>query len=215
MTAQSDKTGRPSLVRSLLRLSRSPVALLLAGAVIFALVALPAYNRVAGLFGTTRDRRAVLEIIRSEKLMFLVTSRIVTQLVVESTENNLLLGTREGFLIGKVSIYYGIDLTALPESAVGREGAAIVVTVPEPKILDFATDLESIRFISKESGLQRIWGLVAGRDTRAELEKIFQAEAERFVKDNSMVPDRAELLDRLRSYAPTLAGRVGMEVEFR
>jgi hypothetical protein len=97
--------------------------------------------------------KEVIEVIRSEDLSFPVMDRLVTKVVVESAEDNVLLGRREGYLIATVRQYYRIDLNSLSEDAVQKTDGTIYVTLREPKELDFSVDLDSARFLSKRSGL--------------------------------------------------------------
>lgn len=76
--------------------------------------------------GPGLENRA-LEVLRREPLRFLVTDRLAAQIVVESGTNSLVLGRREGYLIAKVSLYYGVDLGKLRPS--GRHSCWTKTTI--------------------------------------------------------------------------------------
>ena len=80
--------------------------------------------------GWTRVAAQTLTVLKSEPLLFLVTDRLVTQIVVSSREYNLLLGQREGYLIATVRLYYGVDLAGLTPANLRRAGGRMVVTIP-------------------------------------------------------------------------------------
>lgn len=172
-------------------------------------------------YGPTRQARPrmsvaqTLKVLRSQQLAFFATDRIVTQVVVEKREDHPLLGTSECFLVGVVRYYHGLDLAKLSREAVKRDGDAVIVHVPEPKELDFGVDLESVRVISKRSGLIVIRDWASGRDHRRELRKDFAQAARAFLRREGLVPKRAEIIRRLNSYAPVLSAKLGAKVVFR
>lgn len=156
-----------------------------------------------------------LEVLRRQQLAFLVTDRIVTQVLVEKRENSFWLGQSECFLIGVVRCYYGVDLSKLSGDALQRQGDAIVVTVPQPRELDLGVDLESVRVVSKRSGLIVIRDWVAGRDHRRELRGEFARTARIFLRRQNLIPSRETLVRRLQSYAPALSAKTGVKIVFR
>ena len=160
------------------------------------------------------ERRA-LEILRREELRFLVTHRVAAQVVVESDEGSLLLGRREGCRIAKVALHYGVDLARLTEESVVREGGGIVVTVPDPEELDFAVDLDSLRYLSRRSGLQVAADWLLDRDQEAELRAQFREAARLYLREEGLLPARADIVARLNRHADALSGRLGVEVRFR
>lgn len=168
-----------------------------------------------GLFGGDRTERSVIEVLRTEELMFLVTTRVTTLACVEIHENDAILGSREGLLLATVRIYYGIDFQTLSEDSVIRTDGRITVRMPAPSILDLSTDLSSIRFFDKRSGLQVISDIVTGRDQEAELLGMLDSTASRWASEQGLLPGRDEILARLNNLAPMLAGYAGVdEVRF-
>jgi hypothetical protein len=154
-------------------------------------------------------------------LVFLVTDRLVTQVVVTSREYNLLLGGREGYLVALVRIYYGVDMAGMTPANLRREHGRLVVTVPEPRVLDFATDVGSLRFLSKRNGtvskrngtvVVRDWML--GRDLEAELRARIKADAMDFMASHHLIPARASIVTRLNAWAPVLSDNLGVKVRF-
>ena len=161
------------------------------------------------------DINVALKASPSEDLAFLVTDRVVTQVVVERRENSLLLGKAESFMVGVVRFHFGVDLASLPKDAVQREGDMLVVTVPEPKELDFRVDLRSVRYFTKQSGLLAIRDWVAGTETRRELREAFHEAAQAFVRKEGLAPTREGLVRRLNRCAPVLRARLGVSVKLR
>lgn len=159
--------------------------------------------------------KETIEVLRTEDLAFLVTNRIVTKVVVESKENNFLLGGREGYLIVMVRVYYGIDLQQIAPEAVRLDNGVIIVTVPEPRELDFAVDLDSIRFLSKRSGWIVVRDFLQDLDFRQELQKRVHEVATEMIRLEKLSPSRDDLVNRLNRVAPVLSGKCGMRVVFR
>lgn len=188
------------------------VALITAGQVL--LGALAAAKSAAGLLGVTHADRSVVEIIRSEELLFLVTDRIVTRVDVEISEQSLWAGGREGLLVATARLYAGIDLSKVNEKSVREEKDVVIVEVPRPGILDFAIDTDW-KFFDKRTSTWRLADWAAGRDMEAELRTQLRYRTLEFVKKNQMLPDPQRTLDRLNRYAGGLTPRVGKRVEFR
>lgn len=163
----------------------------------------------------TPTTKEVIEVLRSEELAFLVTHRVVTKVVVESRENNLLLGMREGYLMATVRLFFGVDFQRLPEDAVRREGDVIAITVPEPTQLDFSVDMDSLRFLSKKSGWMSLRDFLQKADLRQELQSQLQQAAMKMLREDHLLPTREELVRRMNTWAPAFEGKVGVKVVFR
>ena len=157
-----------------------------------------------------------MKFLRQEQLMFLVTDRVVTRLDVVLKEGSLLLGWRESILIGTVKFLCGTDLTKLkPEDVVWQDGT-VIITVPDPEVLQVAVDTGSLALFSKRSGLIALKDQLEKRDVRGELEKQLSERAREFAREEQLLPDRAEMVARLNEWAaPLLSSRVKAAVEFR
>lgn len=162
---------------------------------------------------TTVETRA-LTILRSENLAFLATDRLVTQIVVSSREYNLILGQREGYLVATVRLYYGIDLATVTPANLRREAGRLTVMVPEPRELDFAVDVGSLRFISKRNVTVAIRDWLQGQDLEDDLRKRLKAEALTFMATQQLIPARSMIVARLNGWAPVLSDNLGVEVRF-
>ena len=188
------------------------IALCLGGAGTY--VALPFLKSLRALFEWERVEKQTLTLLQSEAMVFLVTDRIASQIVVSVSESNILLGQREGYLIGTARLYYGIDMKELTGHSISLRENQIVVTLPPAKELDFAVDLESLQFISKMSGTVALVDWLQGKDMYAELRAQFKPKAIAFMKQSSMIPDRQRLLARLNSMSSVLTENLGLKVNF-
>lgn len=177
-------------------------------------IALPLLKSLRAVFEWERVEKQTLTILQSEAMAFLVTDRIATQIVVSVSENNVLLGQREGYLIGTARLYYGIDMKELTKDSITLRNNQIFVTLPPTKELDFAVDLESLHFISKMSGTVALVDWLKGKDMYAELRAQFKPKALEFMKQNGMIPDRQRLLVRLNSMSSMLTDSLGLKVKF-
>lgn len=160
------------------------------------------------------DEAAAVRYFRREPLSFLVTERIVTQVVVEKHAGNLVLGHKDGFLFGTVELLYGVDLTALESDAVRRDSGGIRVKVPAPRLLRAVPDLDSVRFVQKRSPLMAFSDKMSGTNFYAECVQELDDAAVRFVDERRLAPTRDELVGRLNEYAPVIASKIGAPVVF-
>jgi hypothetical protein len=176
----------------------------------------PRVHAVArSLFALRSVQTRALEILRREQLRFLVTDRVVAQVVVESDGNSPALGRREGYLIAKVALYFGVDFGKLPKENVVRDGMKVLVTVPEPEELDFSVDLDSMRYLTKRSGLQAATDWLLDRDQQAELRSQLKESARSYLREEGLLPTREDIVGRLNEFGGLVGGRLGVEVQFR
>lgn len=209
-------TGMP-LWRRLKLLATLLCMAVVAGAVLVMFAARPWFPSLANAVQTRRHTSFSLQMLDREQLLFLVTDRVVTQVVVEHDEHSLLLGGRQGHLITTVSLLYGIDLQELTDGDVGQVGDVVWITVPKPQLLEFAVDPQ-MHFLSKRSGLVAIADYLAGRDLEDELRHRIKQQAVQFVEQHQLAPDPAVVLSRLNQFAPKLSGLGSpgdVQVQFR
>lgn len=180
-----------------------------------AYIGLPFLKSLRAVFEWERVEKQTLTLLQSEAMAFLVTDRIVSQIVVSVSENNILLGQREGYLIGTAVLYYGMDIKELTKDSIQLRDHQILVTLPRAKELDFAVDLESLQFISKMSGTVALVDWLQGKDMYAELRAQFKPKAIAFMKQNNMIPDRQKILGRLNSMSALLTEHIGLKVIFQ
>ncbi len=180
-----------------------------------AYIGLPFLKSLRAVFEWERVEKQTLTILQSDAMAFLVTDRIASQIVVSVSENNVLLGQREGYLIGTARLYYGIDMKELTKDSITLRNNQIFVTLPPTKELDFAVDLESLHFISKMSGTVALVDWLKGKDMYAELRAQFKPKALEFMKQNGMIPDRQRILGRLNSVLALLTEHIGLKVIFQ
>jgi len=190
-------------------------ALAIAVVVVVLVSLLPAVRRaVAVVFGGRTVQRAVLDVMRSDEIKFLVTDRLVTQVMVESDTGNAILGTRKGHLLGTARLYYGMDLSGLGEDDMTLAGGVLTVRMPEPRELDFAVDMDSLRFVSKRSGLTVIADWALDRNQESELRRQFKSVAIAGMRSENLIPRKTDILERLNKVAGNLGTVVGVTVVF-
>jgi hypothetical protein len=170
---------------------------------------------VKSLVAWNQVEKQTLEVLQREQLSFLVTDRIVTQTVVESEEHNLLLGKREGYMIAKVTLYYGVDLSRITAEGIRREGTRILITIPQPEELTFSVDLESVRYFTKRSGLQVLTDWATDRDQKAELRSRFKGATYHFLRQEDLLPKRKDIVNRLNHSSGIFKESLGLEVVFK
>jgi hypothetical protein len=191
------------------------LVLVIALATLLSFIVIPASRFLKTLFAWERLETATLTVLKSENLAFLVTDRIVTQIAVEITDNSPLLGKREGILISTVTLYYGVDLQALDKTCISRNGNTLVVTVPDPRELDFSVDPASIRYITKRSGLNVIVDTILNKDMEKELRVGLHDQALAFMADRNLIPTRAKIVSQLNELALPFSQMIGVTLTFK
>ncbi|HOO77405.1 MAG TPA: DUF4230 domain-containing protein [bacterium] len=187
--------------------------------VVLAAVLVPLVPKIVQLVqvvtSVKHTERNALEVLKSEELSFLVTDRITSQIVVESNDSNPILGKKEGYLIAKAKLYYGIDLAKLTDADLARTNNQLVVHLPEPEELDFSVDLESMRFISKRSGLMVIADWITNADQEEALRTQFRDAALDYMKGEDLIPSKEMIIFRLTKLGEMFSEYIGVKVVFQ
>ena len=160
------------------------------------------------------DAGAAFRLLQRESLGFLVTERVVTQVVTDAHNGNLFLGYGDGWLVGKVELLYGVDMETLTPDAVSTRDGAVVVRVPTPRLLSYDPDLTSLKFIEKKSALLVMADRLRNESLYQRCLEQLEAAAGRFAAANDLAPSREQLVARLNEYGPLLAARLGADVRF-
>lgn len=163
-----------------------------------------------------RIERSTMEFLHREDLMFLVTDRVATRVDMVSKEGSVLLGWHDSVLVGTVRFLAGINLQKLTPEDIRAENGRLVVTVPDPEVLDLAVDLNSLVLFEKKSGLVAIKDYLQNRDTRGELQGRLEQRAREFAAEQDLLPKRDALVKRLNDWvSPLLKDKMQCKVEFR
>jgi hypothetical protein len=161
-------------------------------------------------------QQTTIQFLKREDLMFLVTDRVATRVDVIVREGNIILGWRDSVLIGTAKFLCGINLKRLAPEDIRQEDGRLIVTVPDPEVLDCSVDLNSLVLFEKKTGLVAIKEYLENRDTRDELQKQLETRARAFVTEQDLLPKRDVLVKRLNDWvSPLLSDQVKVAVEFR
>jgi hypothetical protein len=153
------------------------------------------------------------QLLHSEDLMFMVTNRVVTQVMVQQEQDSLWAGTREGVLVATVRIYYGVDMAKVTDQDIHDLPDRVVIVLPSPGVLDFAIDPD-FKIITKRSGVNVVLDWMYGNDIEAELRSHIKNAGMTFARDNDLLPGKAAVLRRLNQTAALLSGKAGKPVVF-
>jgi hypothetical protein len=206
------RRGPLDIVVKVGRYMRSVAVLLLVICIIGAIVILMRWRPMQW----SRIEKTTIEFLRREDLMFLVTDRVATRVDVASREGSIFLGWHESILVGTVRFLCGIDLKKLTPKDIRQDGGKLVITVPDPEVLDLAFDLDSLVLFAKKSGLVAIKEYLENQDTRGKLQKQLEARARQFAVEEELLPKREEMVKRLNDWvSPLLTSQVKVDVEFR
>lgn len=163
---------------------------------------------------TRVDKNAAIELLANEEFAFLVTTKVQSLVYVDREDYSLLLGRREGFLIGKAILYHGVDLAKLDPDMVREDGDTIIIALPPPELLDIKVDTNSLRFQSKTSVLWHIADRMISDGMYSELLQELSGTAEKIARENDLLPSRAETMRRFDTLAPLLSAKIGREIRF-
>ena len=142
--------------------------------------------------------KKVVTILQSEPMQFLVCRKIVSTVAVEKEEQSTVWGSRNGLLLGEVTVYYGFNLSKLNDKSVKENGEKMIVFMGEPEILTISVDTGSMRFFTKMSGLQYLKDRIEGNSLEKEMLNEFSSAAGRYFVDRKLLPERDEMLKTLQ-----------------
>jgi hypothetical protein len=157
--------------------------------------------------------KATLAILRSEAMSFLGTRRTATQIVVEHEESNW-LGEWNGVLWATVSWQWGVDLSKLTEKDIRRDGEKVICHLPEPELLAFVPDFDSIRFMSKSTAVPKILNFFRDGYQRKVLESKLREQAMKFADEQGLRPSRQEIVRQLNDAVAVWKTAAGIDIQF-
>lgn len=169
----------------------------------------------------------VLTVLRSENLDFLVRRRQVTQLVLTQVEENSVwdwvplvgdyraLTKEDGVLTANVRIYYGFDLDKAHVSTSTKDPASIAIRLPEPEMLDYSPDLDSLKFVALRTGIATSISKIFKDETlRDKLVKQIKPAVEKFVATPGALPTKDEMLGEMSGFEKLLTDAFGKPIVF-
>ena len=169
----------------------------------------------------------VLTILKSENLDFLVRRRQVTQVVLIRKANESLWDwvpyvgrfrdalKDDGILTANVRIYYGFDMMKLSDASTSYSKDKIVITLPEPEVLDFAVDLDSLKFRSLRTGIiTKIGNVFRDETLKDKLQKEIKSSVNEFVMTPGTMPTKKEMLEEVTGFEKILTDSYKVKVKF-
>ena len=98
-------------------------------------------------------------------------------------------------------------------NADGKEG--ITITLPEPEVLDFDVDLDSLKFRALKTGLiTRIGNVFRDETLKDNLLKDVKSAVEEFVSTPGTMPSKSELLKEMRGLERILSDAYKVKLTF-
>jgi len=161
--------------------------------------------------GNQVNEKTAISLLRSEAMAFLVTRRLTTQVVVEHIESSWFADWR-GVLWATVRIHYGVDLQKIGMDDIRREGDVLIVTLPEPELLDFSLVPGSVGSLSKSTAIAKIEDIMKNGQRRL-LEERLRDQALEFARQHDQMPSREQIVQQLNAAAAPLMG-AGVELRF-
>lgn len=184
----------------ILKAIRNCILLLLAtslvGAVVYYLLFLPSLSKPTV--------EATLSFLRSEKVMYIVTRKVSTQVVV-TRDHSAWHSDFHGQMTARLQFLFGFDLKTLTEKDISIDDESKTITVEMPTVitLSASVDPESITYITKATAWAKLQDIQSGK-YRKEMRKSLKGAAEKQLRENGLYPDRREMLDDLQKWANDL-----------
>jgi hypothetical protein len=149
-----------------------------------------------------QESSSVITLLKSEPMAFLVTRRIVTQIVVQESDVQWYWQSR-AVLWATVNLHYGCNLEEIqPADITHAADGTWHVKLPPPRLLDF--NIVSVDSISKDTFIAKVQDVLF--DTRSNrMMHQLQITAVKFATDNNLLPSRRQLsadLNRLFANSP-------------
>ena len=204
----------------------------IAGAVVLTILSTLGCFYVASMFMSVRSSltpapERVLTVLKSENLDFLVRRRQVTQVVLIRTANSSWIDwvpyaasirdalKEDGVLTANVRVYYGFDMKKLSDKSFSANGKKLLMTLPEPEVLDFAVDLDSLKFRALKTGIYTRIGNVFRDETLKDLLlKEIKSAVNEFVSTPGAMPTKTEMLDEMKGFERILSDAYNVSMEF-
>lgn len=158
---------------------------------------------------------SALEILHSDQLTFLVTEKIVTQVVVNIDNSHWLTGTDKALLYTVVTMYYGVDLEKISETNITQSGDSIFIDIPDPEFLDMSVDLNNLQIYESRSGLTRLKDIIMSDNKTIELLGEFENAARILAQEQDMIPTREQILYQLNDFSPLFSSQLDCVIIFR
>jgi hypothetical protein len=177
--------------------------------------------------GHDRQPDRVITILKSENLDFLVRRRQVTQVVLIHTDESWLdwlptIGTyrelkkEDGVLTANVRVYYGFDMKKLTNDSIDNTDDNIAVKLPDPEVLDFSVDLDSLKFVRLKTGVATfIQNAFRDETLKDKLLKEVKKAVEEFVSTPGAMPSKSEMLNEMGGFERILSDAYGVKVSFK
>ena len=176
----------------------------------------------------TPQPERVLTVLKSENLDFLVRRRQVTQVVLIQTADSSWMDwvpyvgplretmKEDGVLTANVRVYYGFDMKKLNDTSTSINTNTVSILLPDPEVLDFAVDMDSLKFTPLKTGIvTRIGNVFRDETLKDKLMKQIKNSVDEFVSTPGTMPSKDEMLSEMAGFERILSDGYGVTVEFR
>jgi len=153
-----------------------------------------------GLIGYRVTSESLLEILRSEPVILLVTDRVPCTITLAEEEYNHLMGKHE--ILATISVVYlfGMDMEELNSRSIVAKGDTLIVTLPEIKVLEIAPNLSSLEVVETMTGLWKLYLVGTGYNATETILRNLDQKISGYASANDLLPTRNEVLSRLHDY---------------
>jgi hypothetical protein len=171
-------------------------------------------------FAWDKVQAATLTMLSSEKLTFLVTDKLVTQVMItkETTgARRILLGNDTDIMATVVTLYYGVDLQKIDKESITRSPSGdVLIRIPEPEVLEIKVHESETRVFQKQTGLTQLIEVLSNSEMERfqALRSAAEKEALTFFKNQNQLPTREEIVEELNTFSHLLSEPLGVAVIF-
>jgi len=157
------------------------------------------FNNSFGRFFQKQTTEVVIKCYQRMGMLFLVTTRDSIRSIVNKFDRNIIIGNRQLIQEAEVVAYWGIDCRKITRDIIQVMPDRIVITLPDPELLDFRIKLGSRKEFIKETALRALLDGLSRDDPAKDRWTVFESIVERRLHDNQ--PSKEMVLARLA--APT------------
>jgi hypothetical protein len=187
---------RMPILKAIRKFSALFLAIAVLGAGVYLLFFLPSHSKPT--------IEATLSFLRSEKVMYIVTRKVSTQVVV-TRDHSYWHSDFHGQMTAKLQFLFGFDLKTLTEEDISIDPANKTINVQMPEVIALSVSIDpgSITYITKATLWAKLQDMQSDK-YRKEMKQSIKGEAEKQLRENGLYPDRREMLDDLQQWANKL-----------
>ena len=146
------------------------------------------------------EKAAAFEIIETEWLRFFTTNKIVTQVAIQESDTDILLGDEYSVAFGVAEIVYGIDFEKMTPADIIQTENQLLLTLPQPEVFSVSIRQDSITVMTKSTILRKLGTYLEGENVNRQLRVALEEESISFAAQNGLFPSEEEVYGHIADF---------------